>query len=112
MPSPFFCPHCWREIADTERRCRVCSYDLHDDTQLPYEVKRINALGHPIRENVMIAAQVPGNFRSVKSLPAFEAIIRNENDFILIREIACALRKIDTAENLRVVDFIHDHPLG
>src|SRR5512135_1720063 len=76
----YYCPHCWKEIEAGAIQCPHCLYALADHERLSYEEKLLRALGHPIRENRMLAIQLLGELRSTAALPAFEAILRAEED--------------------------------
>jgi hypothetical protein len=108
MPT-YFCPNCWNEIESGAVRCPHCLYALKDDEWISYQEKLIRALEHPIRENRMLAIQLLGDLRSRLAVPAFGAILREEDDFYVIREIARALSRIGTAESRELLRSLGQH---
>lgn len=82
MPTRFFCPNCWNEIAEGNSICPYCGFDLSSYDTLSYEQKLILSAKHPIRENRMIAIQLLGKLRSQAAPPVFESILASERDFM------------------------------
>ena len=109
MSPHFFCPHCWKEINAQADQCPYCAYNLKEYKNLSFEEKLINALGHPVRENRMMAIQVLGELRSRKALPVFASILETEEDFYVIREIMLALEKIGGAESKKMLLCLKTH---
>ncbi len=109
MPSHFFCPHCWKEINAQTDSCEYCGYDLKEYKNLSYEVKLINALSHPVRENRMMASQVLGDIKSKNAIPVFKEIVETSDDYYLIKEILLALKKIGGSESKNVISHLQTH---
>lgn len=105
----FFCPHCWKEIDDHADQCAHCGYDLKEYKNLSYEKKLINALGHPIRENRMMAAQLLGEIKSKDALAVFKKILETQDDYYFIKEILRALKKIGGTESDKMIERLKSH---
>ncbi|HRS88660.1 MAG TPA: HEAT repeat domain-containing protein [Smithellaceae bacterium] len=97
------------EIEPDTVNCPKCGYDLTHFDKLSFEEKLISALGHPIRENRMMAVETLGKLRSVKAVAVFADILKNESDYYLIREIILALKKIDCPESRKMINELKTH---
>lgn len=109
MASHFFCPGCWKEIAERDERCPHCGYALGEYQGLSYEQKLIRALDHPIRENRMMAVRILGDLKSQAAVPALGALLDRESDYYVIRETVGALHKIGTSEAIRLIEGLQAH---
>jgi HEAT repeat protein len=108
-----YCPSCWTEIKPDAVSCPQCGYDLASYDKLSYEEKLISALGHPIRENRMMAAEILGGRRSRMAVAYFAGILKTETDYYMIREIILALKNIDDEESRKIINDLlkHQSPL-
>lgn len=106
----FFCPGCWTEIQGSDFVCPACGFNLSDYARLPYEEKLILALSHALRENRMMAIRLLGDLRSKRAVDAFEAILKTEEDFYIVRELVRSLRKIGSARSGRILEGLRNHP--
>ena len=106
----FYCPKCWHEIPQQLERCPSCGYDLVAHEALSYEDKMIFALAHPIRENQMIAIQALGDARYQKALPQLAKLMREAEDYYVLRETLLTLSKLDTAESWALIEQGTEHP--
>ncbi len=104
-----YCPGCWNEIDPPEDHCPCCSYRMRDYDDLPYEMKLVNALSHPIRETRMLAIELLGELRSTSALPAFSSILRAEGDIYILREIARSLARIGNEESRVLLTNLKSH---
>jgi hypothetical protein len=104
-----FCPSCWVEIRENVSVCPRCRYDLARYNQLPYEDKLILALQHPVKENRMLAIQLLGDLHSKSAIPVFRSILREGDDFYVIREIVRSLHKIGGSESDDLLRTIRKH---
>ncbi len=105
----YYCPNCWNEIEAGDTQCPYCLYSLDDYERLTYEEKLMLALEHPIRESRMMAIRLLGELRSRLAVPAFGAILQQEEDFYVIREIAQALARIGTEESRDLLRSLKHH---
>lgn len=106
----FFCPQCWTEIPESARECPHCGYDLSIYERLSYEEKLILSLRHPLRENRMMAIRLLGDLKSEKAVAALECILESEQDFYVLRESIHALAGIGSAESMRIIRGLRNHP--
>lgn len=106
----FYCPKCWREIQERAERCPFCGYDLNAHEALSYEDKLLAALSHPIRENRRLAIQTLGDLRHRRAAPRLASILREEQDYYVLRETLIALFKMNTAETRALVLDAAEHP--
>jgi HEAT repeat protein len=77
---------------------------------MPYEEKLVLALGHPIRENHIMAIQLLGELRSQQALGHFEKILSGESDLFVIREVLRALAKLDCPRSRAILSSATRHP--
>jgi len=100
----FYCPKCWAEIAELDRTCPYCGYDLENFTHLGYEDKLISALRHPVPERRMMAAHILGELGSEHALPEFQRIIEGGiGDYFFQREILIASAKINQLNRMPIL---------
>ena len=90
--------------------CPHCGSDLSGYERLSYEEKLILSLRHRVRENRMMAIQLLGDLRSKRAVDAFEAILKTEEDFYIVRELVRSLRKIGSARSGRILEGLRNHP--
>jgi hypothetical protein len=96
------------EVRENASICAYCRYDLTGYGRLPYEEKLILALKHPIRENRMLAIQLLGDLRSKKAISVFEAMLHDETDFYVIREVVRS-RKIGGKDSEQLLSSLSEH---
>lgn len=106
----YFCPGCWRQLDPVLTVCPYCKYDLAGFSQLPYEEKLLLSLDHPIRENRWCAIQTLGALRSQKALSRFEAIVKDESDYYVIRQVLYALLAVDSPRGREILRQATCHP--
>jgi HEAT repeat protein len=87
----YFCPACWFILPENMKTCSQCGADLGEYNQLSIEEKYLLALRHPVSENRIIAAQFLGKLGSRKSLPEFGRMLRDEQEYYVLREVVRAL---------------------
>jgi len=104
MMATFFCPYCWKEIREEDKKCPYCHADLTDYQQKSFEEKLINALTHPEQETVRRAVYILGRLKSVLAVKDMRALFDRTGDPYVKREVLEALDRIGTEE---AVDFIH-----
>ena len=109
LRMPVYCPSCWSEINPGDDSCTHCSYWIRDFDNLSYEMKLLRALDHPIRETCMMAIQLLGELKSASALPAFNSILRTEEDIYVVREIVRSLARIGNDESLALLETLKSH---
>ncbi|NPV04634.1 MAG: HEAT repeat domain-containing protein [Syntrophaceae bacterium] len=70
----------------------------------------MRALGHPVRENRMMAIRILGDLKSQAAVPALGGLLDGERDYYVIREAVVALRKIGGPQSLRRIRSLQRHP--
>ena len=105
----YFCPNCWRWGPTVQEHCPACGYALADYHALSYDERLVRAVRHPIQENRMIAVELLGKRRYAPAVAVFADLLATERDYYTIREVARALRRIDTPESRAVLDRLRYH---
>jgi HEAT repeat protein len=103
MMATFFCPSCWKEIREEDKKCPYCHADLAGYQEKTFEEKLINALTHPERETVRRAVYILGRLKSVLAVKDLRALFDRTGDPYVKRETLEALDRIGTEE---AVDLI------
>ena len=111
MRLTYFCPNCWRELNAQTRMCPYCGYDLAVYEQLPFEQKLLRAVSHPVQDNCIVAIQSLGRMRSEAAVPVFAKVLRTEESFYVIREIARALAQIGSVPGRELLEELCLHKL-
>jgi HEAT repeat protein len=99
----FFCPICWKEISEDDKRCPHCGSDITEHEKRSFEDKLINALKHPERETVQRAVWVLGKIKSVKALEPFKTLFKRTGNPFLKIEILNALSEIATQDAFNLI---------
>jgi HEAT repeat protein len=108
----FFCPACWKEIREDDKKCRYCGADITAYDQKGFDEKLIQALGHPVRETVGMAVWILGERKTTEAVgPLMQLFERSDNPF-LQREILDALDKIGTEDALNFIMESLDHHIN
>jgi len=98
----FFCPMCWNAVNQEDIVCPHCGYNIEDFVRLPYEVKLVIALNHPIAEYRITALNVIKS-KNVKMAISFARdIILKEDNPIVIQAAINTLLVLDD----RVCEFL------
>lgn len=105
----FFCPSCWRSISDIVIICPYCRYDLKSYQALSYEEKLIKSLKHPIKEIKRAVIYIIGLKKLSKALAELEKMINEEEDPIILMEIANALKNIKSKEAIEILEKMKSH---
>ncbi len=108
--ATFYCPNCWRWGPTILEICPACGYALADYHALSYDERLVRAVRHPVRENRMIAVELLGKRRYAPAVAVFAELLATERDYYTIREVARALRRIDTPESQAVLNRLRCHP--
>lgn len=105
------CPGCWQPFEAGGERCPRCGRPVAADDAASYEVKLLDALGHPVPEVRMLAVQILGERKSTRAVPALVTLLNDEHaDFYLQREALLALARIGSLEALQAVRAACGHP--
>lgn len=107
--ATFYCPNCWRWSPTVQERCPACGYALAEYQALSYDERLVRAVRHPVRENRMIAIEILGKRRYAPAVAVFADLLATERDYYTIREVARALRRIDSPESRMVLDRLRCH---
>jgi HEAT repeat protein len=78
--------------------------------ELSIEEKYLLALHHPVSENRIIAARFLGKLGSQKALPEFERMLREEQEYYVLREVVRALSLIPNPLTHELLGIAVDHP--
>ena len=106
----FFCPNCWSNIAESAKVCPDCKIDIAQwISQHDYADQLIIALRHPIPTTPVLAAQILGERREKKAVPALIEVMNETPDAYLAEAAVEALRKIDNAEAIKAVRAARRH---
>ncbi len=92
----FFCPYCWREIGENERKCPHCAMFLVEHDKKDFEEKLINALRHPVRDTIERAVWILGKLKSHIAVDALIDLFNSIDNPFLKRHILEALYEIDS----------------
>ena len=106
----YFCPACWSVVPEEAKTCPRCSADLGEYLRLSVEEKYLLALRHPVSENRIIAARFLGELRSHKALPEFERMLREEQEYYVLREVVRALTLIPHPQAHELLTTALNHP--
>lgn len=105
----FFCPNCWKEISEEELLCPFCNYNLSEFMKLDYEKKLIIALNHPIKEIRRTIVFIIGEKKLKEAVNELEKLINEEDDPIILIEIAKALVKINCEQSKKILQKMRSH---
>ncbi|MDH7487934.1 MAG: HEAT repeat domain-containing protein [Anaerolineae bacterium] len=106
----YFCPNCWQDVEEKATHCSHCGYELAEYDRLSYEDKLLLALGHPVRENRMIAIVALGRLRSRKAVPSLRRVALATEDFHEAQAVVEALTLIGGADSETVLRAMTRHP--
>lgn len=106
----YFCPNCWENVEKGATHCPHCGYELAEYDRLSYEEKLLLALGHPVRENRMIAIVALGRLRSGKAVPLLRRVALATDDFHEAEAVVQALTLIGGAESEAALRALTRHP--
>ena len=110
MSTTFFCPFCGKQSPDDDSVCISCGKSIRHWREHAFEERLLLTFHHPIREHRMMPVQILGQRQYQRAVPVFAEMIRTERDVYLLREIASALNRIDTAKSRKVLAELSAHP--
>ncbi|GAB4413387.1 MAG: hypothetical protein OHK0032_09440 [Thermodesulfovibrionales bacterium] len=99
----FFCPKCWKEIEEKDRKCPHCGADIIEHEKKGFEEKLINALKHPERETVHRAVWILGKLKSEKAVNPLIKLFEQSDNPYLKREILDALFEIGSPDAMAFI---------
>ena len=108
--TAYFCPGCWHQSREEHTACPACGYLLSRYNTLSYDEKLTLALRHPIREHRMIAIHLLGRRKYAPAVSVFTELLKSEQDYYVIREMADAARKIASTESAGFLAALAKHP--
>lgn len=101
----WYCPDCFAEVEQQARRCPRCGTDVAKPAG-DFEEQLIRALGHPLPDRQLLAAQVLGQRQARRAVPRLIEIAEQHHDPYLVAEAIVALARIGDPAGLAVVDRI------
>lgn len=105
----FFCPNCWKEISEKDLICPYCNYNLDAFNLLDYNEKLIIALKHPIKEIRRTIVFIIGEKKLKEAVEELERLANEEDDPIILFEIAKALIKIGSEKSEQILKTMSSH---
>lgn len=99
----FFCPSCWREVAESEVSCPWCAADITEERARTFAEKLITALTHPIPETVGRAAWILGQIRCIRAVAPLGELLRMTTDPFLKLQVLDSLEKIGTLDATEII---------
>jgi HEAT repeat protein len=108
--TTFFCPKCWAQVAESASVCPECGTDIAQwKAEHDYADQLIAALRHPIPTTQVLAAEVLGERREKKAVPALIETLNTTGDAYLAAAAVEALSKIGSAEAIDTVRAALQH---
>ncbi|HTT13937.1 MAG TPA: HEAT repeat domain-containing protein [Burkholderiaceae bacterium] len=93
------CPACFRVIASSARRCRLCGVDVEALSQRGYREKLVAALKHPLADVRMRAIIALGWQRNADAAQALvDVALRHERDVVQALAVVGALARLQPHE--------------
>ncbi len=99
----FFCPECWKEIKEKDRKCPHCGAVISEHEKRSFEDKLINALRHPERETVRRAVWILGRLKTTKAIQPLIRLFQQSDNPFLKMEILDALNEIGTFDAMTFI---------
>jgi HEAT repeat protein len=90
----YFCPFCWIEVSEDEKKCPHCGRNIEEWDEKSYTEKLISALNHTERSTVYRVCYILGEKRDRAAVKPLIDLLSNTNDHFLMLEIVEALGKI------------------
>ena len=92
----FFCPMCWNAVGQEDMVCPHCGYNIENFIRLPYDVKLIIALNHPIADYRITALNVIKGKNLKMAIPFVRDIILKEDNPMVIQAALNTLMIVDS----------------
>lgn len=100
----FFCPCCWREVAEQATHCHSCGADIQADDSKSFAEKLRRALRHPEAQTPIRAAWILGQLRESSAVADLMAVVESTRDSLVVEAAVEALGKIGAAEALTLLE--------
>lgn len=110
----FFCPFCWNAVPQTATECPFCRANIANFTNLPYEVKLIIALNHPIADYRITALNVIKAKKIYMAKPFIKSLAINDNNPHVLQaalNTLIELGKEDSCGFLKYLSENHEYSL-
>jgi len=92
----FYCPACWKELADDLPQCPDCGAEIHNIWRSKsYLEKLLLALNHPEPSTVMRAVWLLGQLGDRRAVEPLERLLDKTNDVFVIRAARVALSALE-----------------
>lgn len=95
----FYCPVCWKELADDLPQCPRCGAAIHDIWESKsYPEKLILALNHPEPSTVMRAVWLLGQLRDRRAVEPLKRLLETTRDVFVTRAVRTVLSELETSD--------------
>jgi HEAT repeat protein len=100
----YYCPHCWREVPETEKICAHCGVDIPAVlSELDYVDRLIAALSHSEPSVPIRASWILGELQCERAVDALLDVLHGRADPYIKAAAVEALGKIGTPAALAVL---------
>lgn len=95
----FYCPVCWKELADDLPECPHCGAAIHDIWRSKsYLEKLVLALNHPEPSTVMRAVWLLGELGDRRAVESLKRLLETTHDVFVTRAARVALEELETSD--------------
>jgi broad specificity phosphatase PhoE len=99
----WYCPDCFAEVQEQATHCPRCGADFANPARA-FEEQLIRALGHPLPDRRLLAAQVLGQRQAHRAVHSLVELVDQADDPYLVAEATLALARIGDPAGLAVVE--------
>ncbi len=100
----FFCPCCWREVAEKDATCPWCGGDIRGADAKPFPERLRSALHHSEPQTRVRAAWILGELKEESAVQELIALAEEAEDSFVAEAAVEALGKIGAAEALTALE--------